>query len=53
MAEVNGPDVAAINSFENPRLVDVRESRVERGGGRFDYEFPAHSLSVLRFAVTA
>jgi alpha-N-arabinofuranosidase len=52
VSEVNGPDVGAINSFSEPRLVDVRESRVERGGGRFDYEFPAHSVTVLRFAVT-
>ena len=27
VAEVNGPDVAAVNSFENPRAVDVREHR--------------------------
>jgi len=53
VSEVNGPDVGATNSFAEPRLVDVRESRVERGGGRFDYEFPAHSITVLRFAVTA
>jgi alpha-N-arabinofuranosidase len=53
VTEVNGPDVTATNSFERPRLVDARESRLERGGGQFDYEFPAHSLTVLRFAVTA
>jgi len=53
VSEVNGSDVGATNSFAEPRLVDVRESQVERGGGRFDYEFPAHSITVLRFAVTA
>jgi alpha-N-arabinofuranosidase len=53
VSEVNGSDVGATNSFAEPRLVDVRESRVERGGGRFDYDFPAHSITVLRFAVTA
>lgn len=52
VTEVNGPEVSATNSFAEPRLVDARESRVERGGGRFDYEFPAHSITVLRFAVT-
>ncbi|MGH7331746.1 MAG: alpha-L-arabinofuranosidase C-terminal domain-containing protein [Candidatus Rokuibacteriota bacterium] len=49
VAEVNGPDVAATNSFEHPRRVAVRERRVELGGRRLDYVFPAHSISVLRF----
>ena len=50
VAEVNGPDVAAVNSFENPRAVDVREHRRALEGGRFEHRFPAHSVSVLRFA---
>jgi alpha-L-arabinofuranosidase len=44
-------DVGAVNSFESPRVVDVVERRVEVGGGRFEYRFPAHSVSVLRFEV--
>ena len=47
VAEVNGPDVTATNSFDNPRLVDVREWRADLGGRRFAYPFPAHSVTVL------
>jgi alpha-N-arabinofuranosidase len=51
VAEVNGPDVAAENSFETPRTVDVREGRVDGGGRRFTYRFPAHSITFLRLEV--
>ena len=30
--EVNGPDVAAMNSFEDPRRVDARERRASARG---------------------
>jgi alpha-N-arabinofuranosidase len=46
--EVNGPDVDATNSFEHPDRVGVREHRRAVTGHRFDYAFPAHSVSVLR-----
>ena len=46
--EVNGPDVDATNSFEHPDRVGVREHRCAVTGHRFDYAFPAHSVSVLR-----
>jgi alpha-N-arabinofuranosidase len=48
-SEVNGPDVAATNSFDHPRRVDVRERRLDLAGRRLEHEFPAHSLTVLRF----
>ncbi len=51
VSEVSGPDVAAMNSFERPDVVGVRERRVEKNGGGFDYEFPARSLSVLRMRI--
>ena len=51
-SEVNGPDVGATNSFEQPRLVDVRERRLEVCGRRFTHEFPAHSLTVLRLRLS-
>jgi len=50
-SEVNGPDVGATNSFEHPRRVDVQERRLDLAGRRFDYEFPAHSVTVLRTAL--
>jgi len=48
VAEVNGASVEATNSFEAPRAVDVRETRLTARGHRFEHEFPAHSISVLR-----
>jgi alpha-L-arabinofuranosidase len=53
VSEVTGPDVTAINSFEHPDTVGVRERRVETVDGRLDYEFPAHSLTVLRVQLHA
>lgn len=46
--EVNGPEVGATNSFEPPRRVDVRESRVSARSGGLDYVCPAHSITILR-----
>jgi alpha-N-arabinofuranosidase len=48
VSEVTGPSVEAKNSFEHPDTVGVRERRVDAKGSRFDYEFPARSLSILR-----
>ncbi|HSC26757.1 MAG TPA: alpha-L-arabinofuranosidase C-terminal domain-containing protein, partial [Vicinamibacterales bacterium] len=48
VSEVNGPDVGATNSFEHPDRVGVREHRRPAAGHRLEYEFPAHSVSVLR-----
>jgi len=49
VAEVNGPAVEAMNSFEAPRAVDTSERRIEARGSRLAHRFPAHSVSVLRF----
>ena len=49
--EVNGAAVTATNSFETPRAVDVRTHRVDFKGSRFDYTFPAHSITVLPLAI--
>ncbi len=43
------PDVA--NSFVDPQRVSVRPSRFRTSGSRFDYCFPALSLTVLRWRV--
>jgi dipeptidyl aminopeptidase/acylaminoacyl peptidase/alpha-L-arabinofuranosidase len=43
------PDVA--NSFADPQRVRVRSSRFAVSGARFDYCFPALSLTVLRWRV--
>ena len=49
--EVNGPEVAATNSFEHPRRVDVRERQAAARGGGLEYACPAHSITILRLAV--
>jgi len=51
VSEVSGPDIAAMNSFEHPDVIGVRERRLDRGGARFDHEFPARSLTILRMKV--
>ena len=45
-----GPDVAATNSFETPRAVDVRERRITAKDMRLEHVFPAHSITVLKAA---
>jgi alpha-N-arabinofuranosidase len=39
VAEVNGPHVKTVNSFEAPRAVDVQERRITIQGRRFEYAF--------------
>jgi len=48
VSEVNGPDVNAMNSFAEPDTVRVHPRRVEVAGATIEYDFPAHSVSVLR-----
>jgi alpha-L-arabinofuranosidase len=48
--EVNGAHPDVRNSFGEPHAVTVQESRL-RPGARLEYTFPAHSLTVLRFAL--
>ena len=49
VAEVNGPGPDAMNSIERPDVVGVREDRVSPGRSSFEYAFPAHSVTLLRF----
>ena len=44
------PDVA--NSFADPERIRVRSSRFRASGAKFDYRFPALSLTVLRWRVS-
>jgi alpha-N-arabinofuranosidase len=48
LSEVNGPDVDATNSFETLHAVNVQERRLSVRGRRFEHDFPAHSITVLR-----
>jgi alpha-N-arabinofuranosidase len=48
--EVNGADVCARNSFEEPNVIDVRTRQAQVNGvsGPVEYTFPAHSVTLLR-----
>jgi alpha-N-arabinofuranosidase len=43
---VDGPSVSSVNSFEQPEAVSPREVHLEPGA--LTYDFPAHSVTVLR-----
>jgi alpha-N-arabinofuranosidase len=50
--QVNGPDVGATNSFEQPDAVSVGERFVDAAGGSwFEHAFPAHSVTLLRLGL--
>ncbi len=49
--EVNGSHPNAVNSFEEPQAVTVRESRHTFSDGTISYTFPAHSLTLLHLYV--
>ena len=46
--EVNGPDAGAMNSFEHPDRVGVRDRRTTATAGGLDYLCPAHSITLLK-----
>jgi alpha-N-arabinofuranosidase len=48
--EVHGDGPQVMNTFERPDAVTVRERRLEAGACQ-TYEFPPHSVTVLRFDV--
>ncbi|WP_161978036.1 alpha-L-arabinofuranosidase C-terminal domain-containing protein [Dictyobacter kobayashii] len=49
--EVNAPDPASANSFEQPDAVIVQEHQLELEDGNITYTFPAHSLTILRLHI--
>ncbi|UCD59138.1 MAG: alpha-N-arabinofuranosidase [Candidatus Hydrogenedentota bacterium] len=48
--EINGPSVEAKNSFEEPDKVRVTEKPFSEAAAEFTYEFPAHSITLMKFA---
>jgi alpha-N-arabinofuranosidase len=44
---LNGPSVDSANTFENPNVVGVKETKKNAGGKIFNYAFEPHSLTVL------
>ena len=51
--EVNGAGTEVKNSFEEPDNVSVKERAENATGRAFSYEFPAHSVTLLRFQLRA
>ena len=47
--EINGAQPTTRNSFEQPDAVSVQRRPLEVQGQAFDYTFPAHSITLLRF----
>jgi alpha-N-arabinofuranosidase len=48
--EINGPDVGAKNSFEEPDNVGVEEKDIFGAASEFAYTFPAHSITLVQLA---
>jgi alpha-N-arabinofuranosidase len=46
--EINGPGVDAKNTFAEPDIVCVAESEFQETADNFKYEFPAHSITLLK-----
>lgn len=47
--EVNGDSPTTRNTFEQPQAISVQRRPLDQNGQSFNYTFPAHSLTVLRF----
>ncbi|HLH72757.1 MAG TPA: alpha-L-arabinofuranosidase C-terminal domain-containing protein [Chloroflexota bacterium] len=50
---VDGPSPNAVNSFEQPKQVDVHSQSLEVSGSSVVHTFPAHSVTVLRLELGA
>jgi alpha-L-arabinofuranosidase len=49
--EVNGADPNGQNSFEEPESVKIVRHPIDLSGQSFEYIFPAHSVTMLRFRI--
>ena len=49
--ELNGPDVMAVNDFDNPEKVKIKDKTIKNAASRFSYVFPAHSATVIELEV--
>jgi len=45
---INGPSPDSRNTFESPSVVGVTRREVNEFGPRFSFEFPAHSITLLK-----
>ena len=49
--ELNGPDVMAMNDFNNPEKIRIVDKAIKNISSRFSYVFPAHSATVIELEV--
>jgi len=49
--ELNGPDVMAMNDFNNPERIRIVDKAIKNISSRFSYVFPAHSATVIELEV--
>ncbi|TKJ47114.1 alpha-N-arabinofuranosidase, partial [Candidatus Aerophobetes bacterium Ae_b3a] len=49
--ELNGPDVMAVNDFENPEKVKIKTGMIKNAASKFKYSFPPHSCTVIELNV--
>jgi alpha-N-arabinofuranosidase len=50
--EINGASPEIENSFSEPENVRIIQKGVSEAGEKFDYVFPAHSITLLKLSVT-
>jgi len=49
--ELNGPDVMAVNGFDSPDRIRIKDKTVKNIGPAFSYTFPAHSATIMELRV--
>jgi alpha-N-arabinofuranosidase len=50
--EINGASPEIENSFSEPENVKIVQKEVNEAGEKFEYVFPAHSITLLKLSVT-
>jgi len=49
--ELNGPDVMAVNDFDNPERISIKDKTIKNISPGFDYVFPAHSATIIELKI--
>ena len=50
--EINSASPEVENSFSEPENVKIVQKEVHEAGEKFEYVFPAHSITLLKLSVT-
>ena len=49
--ELSGPDVMAVNDFDDPEKVKIKTGMIKNAASKFNYSFPPHSCTVIELNV--